>query len=193
MLFGLGAAAAVPAAAMSAGGSSGLTAVFFYLIVYTVMTYGAFAVVRYFDTPQRPVESIDDLAGLGRDHPVLGFFLAVFLFSLMGLPLTAGFWGKFMLFMAGWSTDVRHFRVLAVVMAINAAIGAWYYLRIIGVMYLRQSVRPLRAPMQPFAFLPILACGFLTLVTFAVPNWFLQPASEATRRHTAPLPVVEKP
>lgn len=180
MLFGLGAAAAVPGG-LSNDGMSGLTAVFFYLAVYVVMTLGVFAVLRYLDACQQPVESIDDLAGLGQTNPVLAFLMAVFLFSLTGLPPTAGFWGKLYLFLAGWNTDVHHYRVLAIVMAVTAAIGAWYYLRIIGVIYLRQSVKPLNPPMQPAAFIVALACGVLTLLSFVVPNWFMNPAAEATR------------
>ncbi len=180
MLFGLGAAAATPGG-LSGDGMSGLTAVFFYLIVYIIMTLGVFAVLRYLENSHHPVESIDDLAGLGQTNPALAFFMAVFLFSLTGLPPTAGFWGKLYLFLAGWNTDVHHFRVLAIVMAVTAAIGAWYYLRVIGVIYLRQSVKPLHPRMQPAAFIVIAACGVLTLISFVVPNWFLNPAREATK------------
>ncbi|HQR42272.1 MAG TPA: NADH-quinone oxidoreductase subunit N [Gemmatales bacterium] len=180
MLFGLGAAAAVPGG-QSGDGISGLTAVFFYLAVYTIMTLGVFAVLRYLDAGQRPVESIDDLAGLGQTNPVLAFFLVVFLFSLTGLPPTVGFWGKLYLFLAGWNSDVHHYRVLAILMAITAAIGAWYYLKVIGVVYLRQAVKPLYPPIQPIAFLVIVTCGLLTLVSFVIPNWFMTPASQATK------------
>lgn len=185
MLFGLGAAAAVPGG-LSSDGMSGLTAVFFYLAVYTVMTLGVFAVLRYLDASNQRVDSIDDLAGLGQTNPVLAFLLAVSLFSLTGLPPTAGFWGKLYLFLAGWNTDVHHYRVLAIVMAITAAIGAWYYLRIIGVIYLRQCVKPLNPPMQPAAFLVALSCGILTLISFVVPNWFMNPAADATKAFLKP-------
>lgn len=181
MLFGLGAAAAVPGSAVVNDGMSGLTAVFFYLAVYTIMTLGVFAILRYLDASQHPVESIDDLAGLGQTNPALAFFMAVFLFSLTGLPPTVGFWGKLYLFLAGWNVDVHHYRVLAIVMAVTAAIGAWYYLRIIGVIYLRQSVKPSYPPIQPVAFLVIAACGILTLASFVAPNWFMTPASNATK------------
>ena len=180
MLFGLGASAAVPGT-LSNDGMSGMTAVFFYLAVYTIMTLGVFAVLRYLENSHHPVESIDDLAGLGQTNPVLAFFMAVFLFSLTGLPPTAGFWGKLYLFLAGWNTEVHHYRVLAIVMAITAAMGAWYYLRVIGVIYLRQSVKPLHPAMQPAAFITIAACGLLTLISFAVPNWFMNPAADATK------------
>lgn len=181
MLFGLGAAAAVPGGLTTGDGMSGLTAVFFYLAVYTVMTLGVFAILRYLDACRQPVESIDDLAGLGQTNPVLAFLMAVFLFSLTGLPPTAGFWGKLYLFLAGWYTDVHHYKVLAIVMAVTAAMGAWYYLRVIGVIYLRQSVKPLNPPMQPAAFLVAIGCGILTLLSFVVPNWFMNPAIHATK------------
>jgi NADH-quinone oxidoreductase subunit N len=189
MLFGLGAAAAVPGG-LSGDGISGLNAVFFYLAVYTIMTLGVFAVLRYLDAGQRPVESIDDLAGLGQTNPILAFFLVVFLFSLTGLPPTVGFWGKLYLFLAGWNCDAHHYKVLAIVMAVTAAMGAWYYLRVIGVVYLRQAVKPLYPPIQPTAFLVVVACGLLTLLSFILPNWFLTPASNATK--PLPLAVTKK-
>lgn len=180
MLFGLGAAAAVPGG-LAADGMSGLTAVFYYLIAYTIMTLGVFAVLRYLENSHHPVESIDDLAGLGQTNPALAFFMTVFLFSLTGLPPTVGFFGKLYIFLAGWNTDVHHYRVLAIVMAVTAAMGAWYYLRVIGVIYLRQSVKPLYPRIQPGAFIVIVTCGVLTLVSFVVPNWFLNPARDATK------------
>jgi NADH-quinone oxidoreductase subunit N len=179
ILFGLASSAAVPPTSVQ-GGMSGLTAVFFYLVVYTVMTLGFFAVITYLDKPGRHMDSLDDLAGLGRTNPVLAFFLAVFLFSLTGLPPTVGFTGKLYIFLAGWSTGLRHFQLLAVIMAITAAIGAWYYLRIIGIIYLRPSVHPIHPPFQPMAFLTILVAGFITLVTFVVPNFILDPTATAT-------------
>ena len=93
----------------------------------------AFAVVLYLSTPERQVESIDDLAGLGTSHPVSAAAMMIFLFSLIGLPLTAGFAGKFLLFVGTFSAPsdtptMRHlYQILAVVAAVNAAVGAYYY------------------------------------------------------------------
>src|SRR5205807_10088550 len=78
--------------------SGGVDAVLFYLVAYGAMTIGAFAILAYLSTPQRPVEMIDDLAGLSRSHPGVAVLMALFLFSLIGIPLTAGFAGKFVLF-----------------------------------------------------------------------------------------------
>ena len=78
--------------------------------------------------------------------------LSVFLFSLTGLPPTAGFLGKFNLFVAAWSQGFESSRWLACLLGVNAALGAWYYLKLIGVMYLRdpvdrsEDVRPMEVP-----------------------------------------------
>ena len=66
----------------------------FYLVAYGAMTIGAFAVISYLSTPQRPVETVDDLAGLSVSHPGAALLMVLFLFSLIGIPLTAGFWAK---------------------------------------------------------------------------------------------------
>ena len=133
---------------------------------------------------------MDDLAGLGRSQPVLSFALVAFLFSLTGLPPTLGFWGKLNLFFAAWDTRLAHYRLLAVLMAINAAFGAWYYLRLVGVVYLRQGVRPLAptARQRP-AVVAIALCAAVTVGGFFLPNALWQAAGDATRPAAA-APVV---
>ena len=127
----------------------GIDALLVYLVAYGLMTLGAFAGILYLSTPERPVEAINDLAGVGVSHPISAFAMAVSLFSLIGMPLTAGFIGKFMLFLGAFTAPTNTpamgnlYRILAVVAAINAAIAAYYYLRVIGVMYLRTPLRPL--------------------------------------------------
>src|SRR5207302_8749466 len=116
-------------------------AVLFYLVAYGAMTVGAFAILSYLSTPQRPVENEDDLLGLSQSHPGVALLMALFLFSLIGIPLTAGFAGKLFLFVGALAVDQkdelsRLFTWLAVIGVINAAIGAWYYLRILAKMYL---------------------------------------------------------
>lgn len=131
---------------------SGIGALLFYLTVYGVMTLGAFAVLVAAARTNRRIETIDDLAGLSRTKPAMALILSVFLFSLTGLPPTAGFLGKFNLFFAAWSQGTESSRWLACLLGVNAALGAWYYLKLIGVMYLRDPVdrsedsRPVEAP-----------------------------------------------
>jgi NADH-quinone oxidoreductase subunit N len=165
MLIGLTAAPYLPANA-----AGGVAAVLFYLVAYGAMTLGVFGVFALLNTGGRRVETVDDLAGLGRSHPGVAVLMALFLFSLIGLPLTAGFAGKFVLFWgamevwrqvpgdAGWL-----YLVLAVVGTLNAATGAYYYLRIVSVMYLREAVKPLPQP-RPWPGMAVLwVCAVVTI------------------------------
>jgi NADH-quinone oxidoreductase subunit N len=124
-------------------GYLGAQAAIFYLAAYAVMTLGAFGAFIALSTPGRLVETVDDLAGLGRTHPTAAFALALCLFSLAGIPPTAGFIGKYQIFasalLAGELRDARLFQALAVIGVLNAAVGAYYYLRIVVVMYFRPS------------------------------------------------------
>lgn len=150
--------------------AGGVGAVLFYLVAYAAMTLGAFGVLAVLNSAGRRVATVDDLAGLGQSHPAVALLMALFLFSLIGLPLTAGFMGKFLLFTgavtvwaqlppeSGWL-----YAVLAVVGAINAAIGAYYYLRIIAVMYLRAAVRPLGRPASPIGIAALVVCAAVTV------------------------------
>ncbi len=129
--------------------SVGVEAVVFYLAAYGAMTIGAFAVISYLDKPQRRVETVDDLAGLSVSRPGAALLMVLFLFSLIGIPLTAGFWAKWQVVYGvldlpanADSLSVMWFIILAVVTVVNAAVGGWYYLRIAAVMYLRTPLHP---------------------------------------------------
>lgn len=169
MLVGIGAGLAEPT-------SGGLEAVFFYLIIYAAMTLGTFAVIAYLGRGPRPVVTVDDLSGLWQSHPLLALLMTAFLFSLTGLPPTAGFWGKLYIFLSAWSTGTTLYRILAVAMAVNAALGAWYYLRIVAAMYLRQPGREREQPRElPMAF-GLGICAFLVLLLFVLPGPFWRAA-----------------
>lgn len=152
----------------------GIEAVLFYLVAYGAMTVGAFAVIAYLDTPRQPVENVDDLAGLSTSHPGVALMMTLFLFSLIGIPLTAGFAGKLMLFWGAMavpqSEHARLFRWLAVIGVVNAAIGGWYYLRIIAAMYLRTPVKPLEKPGAWPGLATLWICAALTLVLGIYPE-----------------------
>jgi NADH-quinone oxidoreductase subunit N len=119
-----------------AGGAGGTGAVLFYLLAYTFTTAGTFGVITLCERA-RGEEAVEvaDYAGLGRRHPLLAFVLTLFLLSLVGIPPLAGFVGKFYLFGAA----VRGGYVwLAVIAVLNSAIAAYYYLRVIVYMYMRE-------------------------------------------------------
>jgi NADH-quinone oxidoreductase subunit N len=155
-------------------------------VAYGAMTVGAFTIIAYLSTPPQPVENIDDLAGLSQHHPGLTLLMALFLLSLLGLPLTAGFAGKFLLFFAAFGVPATEpssqlFSWLALIAVINSAIGAWYYLGIIAVMYLRSTVKPLVVQRAWPGLAALWLCAAVTLVFGIYPAPLLQLATWAVR------------
>jgi NADH-quinone oxidoreductase subunit N len=152
----------------------GLAATLFYIVVYGVMNLGAFGVLALLRSNGRAAETLDDLAGLARRVPMAALVMAICLFSLMGMPPTAGFVGKVYLFIAALSVGSAHphqlaLIVLAVIGMINAAIAAAYYLRVIAACYLGEpvteiSVIPRSRPLQ----IGLVCC---TVVIFLVGMW----------------------
>ncbi len=130
-----------------AAGVNGLGTALFYLAVYVAATLGTFAALAYLSTERTSVDELDELAGLGQTHPFIAGAVAVFMFSLAGIPPLAGFWGKFALFsgtidlgapVSGEQTELQQwFLALAIIGVANAAIAAAYYLRVVATMYFR--------------------------------------------------------
>jgi NADH-quinone oxidoreductase subunit N len=162
----------------------GAEAVLFYLTAYALMTLGAFGVILLLSTEERAVETVEDLAGLGRTHPASAFALAICLFSLAGIPPLAGFWGKFELFAAAFSAssgpDGRLLWWLAVIGVLNSAAGVYYYLKIVVAMYLRS---PTSEALHPrFAWptaLVVITCAGLSLILGLFPTPVIQSTHEA--------------
>jgi NADH-quinone oxidoreductase subunit N len=124
--------------AFAAGTSIGVAAVLFYLAAYVLMKVGAFLVVTHLGQRGEKRLTFQDYAGLGSRQPVLAACFSLFLLSLLGLPATGGFLGKFFAFSAALNASDVHGRWivwLVVIAAINSVIGAYYYLRVIITMY----------------------------------------------------------
>jgi NADH-quinone oxidoreductase subunit N len=155
------------------GPASGTDAVLFYLAAYGLMTIGVFALLSVVTKGERPAVLDDDLRGLGQNQFSVALLLAICLFSLTGLPPTAGFLGKLNLFLAAWSDGSRLGRGLAIAMALNAAIAAWYYLRLVALMFLESSieteVESRRVPWT--AWLAGIICATATVLVFVTPQW----------------------
>ena len=117
------------------GTVGGFASVLLYIAIYSFMTLGAFALIGMLRKEGQESENIEDYAGLAKREPLAAFFMLVFLVSLAGIPPTAGFIGKFYIFMAAVNGGMTW---LAVVAVIFAAISAFYYLRIVMVMYMRE-------------------------------------------------------
>jgi NADH-quinone oxidoreductase subunit N len=167
MLIGLLVAFALP-------GQAGLSAVLFYLVAYMLMTVGAFAILAALNDGGRPITSVVDLDGLSRTNPLAAGLLSVFFLSLIGLPLTAGFFGKLLLFLSAFNVPVTGPlkalpQILVAIAALNAAIGAVYYLRVLAAMYLRSPGHEAAASQRcPLA--AALVCGLATIAIGIYPN-----------------------
>ncbi|WP_029073451.1 NADH-quinone oxidoreductase subunit NuoN [Kaistia adipata] len=117
---------------LAAGNEAGVQGVVLYMAIYIAMTLGAFAVILFMRRKGQMVEEISDLAGLSRSHPVVAFIFAMVLFSLAGIPPLAGFFAKWYVFLAAIEAKLY---VLAVIGVLSSVVGAFYYLRIIKIMY----------------------------------------------------------
>ncbi len=120
-----------------AGSQSGVSGVIVYMSVYLAMTLGTFACILAMRRKEGMVEDIADLSGLSRTNPLMAFLLAALMFSLAGIPPLAGFFGKFFVFRAAVEAE---FYALAVIGVLASAVSAFYYLRIVKVMYFDEPV-----------------------------------------------------
>jgi NADH-quinone oxidoreductase subunit N len=170
------------------GSWDGIAALLFYLCVYAPATLGVFAMLEYLGQPSKTVETVDDLAGMGATKPFSAAMIAIFMLSLTGIPLVAGFWGKFLLF--GSALNVKTgpgamgnlqfwFTALAVIGVLNAAISAGYYLRIVGVMYFRQSAAAPHDDKRWGAWITAVVCALLTIIIFLYPRPLINASNQA--------------
>ncbi len=167
--------------AFAARNDIGITAAMFYTASYAAMNVGAFIVVSHFARAGERYVGINDYAGLGRRSPLLALTLTVFMLSLIGIPLTGGFFAKFYVFNAALQADLVWLTVIGVV---NSAIAAYYYLRLIVVMYMYEPQEEgrltLRVPV-PLAIALVLtmaATFYLGIVPGRMLNYARQGAHE---------------
>ena len=195
MLIGLLVAMTQPKAGAN---HSGMDVLFFYLVVYGLMTVGAFAILAHLKAGGKQVTTVDDLAGLGKSNPFAAFLMAVFFFSMIGLPLTGGFFGKLNLFFSSFDvptgTKMRSmFQIIAVILAINAAVAAVYYLRVIGAMFLRSPLKPNEPTRWSFPFVAALLCGLGTVAIGMYPKPLLDITTLAAPTPTLPVKPAANP
>ncbi|MCJ2083998.1 NADH-quinone oxidoreductase subunit NuoN [Methylobacterium sp. J-090] len=130
---------------LAASSQAGISGVVIYMIIYLAMTLGAFAVILSLRRGGQMFETVDDLSGLSRTHPVLAFCLAAMMFSLAGIPPLAGFFAKFYVFAAAIEANLV---ALAIIGVVTSVVGAFYYLRLVKVMYFDEPLAPYD-PMAP--------------------------------------------
>ena len=164
--------------ALTARSETGIAAAMFYLAAYACMNIGAFAVVSHISGRGETRQSIDDLAGLGQTQPLTAAMLGIFLLSLIGVPLTGGFFGKFYIFKAALESRLIWLSVLGL---LNSAVAAYYYLRLLVAMYFREpaeGAEPVE-PLTPSFRLALLLPALGTLVLGMFPSWVLDFAGKS--------------
>ena len=155
----------------ASGTPEGRAAVMFYLVAYSLMNLGAFAVVAHLAGKGDRWVRLEDFTGLSRERPALAACLAIFMLSLTGIPLTAGFFGKFYLFSAAVNSGLIGLTILGM---LNSAVSVYYYLRVVVMMYMREGPRPAPTESIPWALGAALALSVLgTLYLGILPGWFL--------------------
>jgi NADH-quinone oxidoreductase subunit N len=144
---------ALTAAAATDHPEAGIAAALFYLVGYALVKLGAFLIVAQLGGPGERHVNIDDFTALGRRQPAMAACLSLFLLSLLGLPITAGFLGKFYVFNAALESNLIW---LAILLALNSVIGSYYYLRVIVVMYMREPATEIAAEPVPWTLSAVL-------------------------------------
>lgn len=167
--------------AVTAHSSDGSAAAMFYLAAYAFTNIGAFAVVAYFSRKGEQFVAIDDFAGLAQRQPAMAAMLTIFLLSLIGVPLTGGFFGKFYIFKAALDAHLVWLTVLGL---LNSAVAAYYYLRVLVVMYFKEPGASTENLPNPGAALRIAvyASALGTLILGIFPSWVLDFATKAGLR-----------
>jgi NADH-quinone oxidoreductase subunit N len=172
--------------AFAASTALGVAAVLFYLAAYVFMKVGAFLIVTHLGQQDEKRLSIQDYSGLASKQPVVAACFSLFLLSLLGLPATGGFLGKFFAFQAALGVGRRALALLVVIAAINSVIGAYYYLRVIITMYFQAPHRDYTpTPVAPAVVIALfIAAGTLYLGILPSRVWDLaQVAAESLFPH----------
>ena len=169
--------------AFASAPAAGVSSVMFYAASYAAMNVGAFAIISHLGGFGERYVSIDDYAGLARRTPFMAAMLTVFLLSLIGIPATGGFFAKFYVFSASLQANLVGLTILGV---INSAIGAYYYLRVIVVMYMKEvksdvPVTPLPIGVSAVLLVTMLATLYLGLAPGNVLSYTQQSAQDMMR------------
>lgn len=159
-----------------AGGPDGIASVMLYLLIYTFMNLGMFAIIVMMRNGAVRGDDIDDYTGLAASHPLWALLTLIFLFSLAGIPPTAGFFAKFYILVA----VINHgYVTLAVIAVLLSAVAAYFYIRIVMVMYMKPPSRAFDLALTPLLRISLIVAGVGTVAIGLAPGWFLDQAQNA--------------
>jgi NADH-quinone oxidoreductase subunit N len=162
---------------LAAGTTEGIQGVLVYMAIYVAMTLGTFACIVSMRRNHKPFEDITDLSGLARTNPAEAFILAMLLFSLAGVPPLAGFFAKFYIFLAAIQAGLF---VLAVLGVVASAVGAYYYLLIVKIMYFDDPA-PAFDPMGNALRSIVAVTGIFVILFFVYPGPLVEAAAVAAK------------
>ena len=157
---------------------SGLQAVLFYLTIYLFLLVGVFSIILSLNKDGQPIELISDLKGLSNHYPLLSISLLVFMFSMAGIPPLAGFFGKWFIFLAAIEAQLY---TLAIIGVISSVVAAFYYLRIIKIMYFDEIVDPLDKGLTRNLRTVIYGSMTLVIIFFLAPGTLVSSAANAAK------------
>ena len=161
---------------LAVGTREGVTAVLIYMVIYIVMNLGAFACILCMRRRGQMLVNISDLAGLSKTSPAIALGLAIFMFSMVGIPPLAGFFGKLYIFLAAIKGELF---TLAIIGVLSSVVAAYYYLRIVKVMYFEDAAEPFDRDAGREAKWVILGSAILIVGFFLIPGPLVSSASTA--------------
>ena len=161
---------------LAAGTVTGVQGILFYLTVYLFMNVGTFVVILSMRQRGRTVEGIEDLAGLSKTNPLMAGAMAIFMFSMAGIPPMAGFWGKFYIFKAAVDANMI---TLAVIGILTSVIGAYYYLRIVKIMYFDEPADSFDRPVGGGMVAIMGVCALMVMLITIIPAQLVAQAGVA--------------
>ena len=153
-----------------AGGPDGVASVMLYLLIYVFMNLGIFAIIIMMRSGNVSGEAIEDYAGFAKSHRGLALLMLIFLFSLASIPPTAGFFAKFYILVA---LVEQGYVGLAVIAVLLSAVAAFFYIRIVMLMYMKEEARPFDLALTPSLRLAIAITAAGTVGIGLLPSWFL--------------------
>ena len=161
---------------LAAGSKEGITGIGVYMAIYLAMNVGTFCCVLSMRRQGLMAEGIDDLAGLARNHPMMAAAMAVFMFSMAGIPPLAGFFGKLYVFLAAVNEGLY---TLAIIGVLTSVVGAYYYLRIVKIMYFDEPADAFDKTAGREVGVIMTVAGLFTLLFFVLPSPIVNAATQA--------------
>ena len=158
-------------AGLATGTNTGMQSTVIYLTIYLIMNLGAFGCIFMMKRENVFYENINDLSGLSKNHPILALGFLIILFSLAGIPPLAGFFAKFYIFMAVIESKMY---VLAIIGLVTTVVSAFYYLRIIKIIYFDRPKKPFEENYDWGLKIPLILSTILTLIYFIYPSILIE-------------------